>query len=82
MDSLDEALPADRPRVLVLHELAPGVQAGGAQAAGEADGVIGGVQGRDQLVQDGQTAGATPGLGQAPAVPTPPPGHHIIMLSL
>ena len=83
MDSLDEALPADGPRVLVLHELAaPGVQAGRAQAAGEADGVIGGVQGRDQLVQDGQTAGATPGLGQAPAVPTPPPGHHIIMLSL
>ena len=25
IDSLDEALPADCPRVLVLHELAPGV---------------------------------------------------------
>ena len=73
MYSLDEALPADCPCVLVLHEVSPRVQAGGAQAAGEAHGVEGGVQGGDQLVQDGQPTGAAPGLGQPPAVSTEPP---------
>ena len=33
----------------------------------------GAVQGRDHLVQDGQPTGATPGLGQPPAVSTAPP---------
>ena len=31
-----------------------------------------------QLVQDGQTAGGTPGLGQSPAVSTPPPDMTLI----
>lgn len=73
MYSLDEALPADGPGLLVLHEVSPRVQAGGAQPAGEAHGVEGGVQGGDQLIQDGQPTGLTPGLGQPPAVSTAPP---------
>ena len=71
MDSLYEALSADDAIVLILHEMAS-IQAGGAEAAGEAGRVPGAVQGRDQLVQYGQSTGSAAGLGQSPAVSTAP----------